>query len=735
MKERTLLNRQEFWTFDIETTNIITGVDDDGNLMRESVIWSGQFYNGVDYIQVRNYRDVIKRLYLIADENESLTKKTLIIVHNLSYEFQFIKDAFEWTNILCTKERSIIAAETDKLCFRCSYLLSNMKLEKFLKNEQVEKEFLKSKMDYDVSRFPWTDLTEDEYIYCKNDVVGLHKAMEHRIAECVNEDVNNMPLTSTGYVRKDCRKAVSGNRNNRYRFWNNALDIETLHMAHEAFRGGNTHANRWYANKTIGDGRKAQIKASGVHSVDITSSYPFELLTKAFPTKFFDLKPFKKSEFDFYLENNDKWAMLIEVTWKDLEIINKFNPVPYISISKCQHLYFPQSDPNENRNIVKGKCVDNGRLLKAEFCTMTITEVDYLIIKSQYRCSKEKITRVKYAAKKKIMPELADQIIHYYELKTELKGLDDPESEYMYGKAKNLLNGIYGMHVSYPIKYPYYYSKKDHLLHPKEKDDDGKPITEESLLEDYYNSYSNFLDYQVGVWVTAYARQSLQEMMDVMYNPKNGGKSDLIYVDTDSCKFINLEDHQSDIDRINQRKMKEAVKAGAVAEKNGKKYYLGVFTYEGCSKLFKTWGAKKYIYGDDSTLFFEDGSVNKDMAKHYIDLLSPEDGEADLHKSPFVITIAGVNKVNGVKHILRDIVKGKIESPFDLKKGYTFHGIKLISKYNDHTTSHTFNVDGRDVEYRSNIALYHGPYTLGLSADYEILLESYKDIMEGTDEE
>lgn len=730
MKNRTLLHK-EFWTFDIETTTLITGVNEHGDLTRESFIWSGQFYNGKDYIQVRHYRDVIKRLYLIAAENESLTKKTLIVVHNLSYEFQFIKDAFEWTNILCTGDRSIIAAETDKLCFRCSYLLSNMKLEKFLKNEQVPTEFLKSKMEYDITRFPWTELTEEEYIYCKNDVVGLYIAMENRIKDATNEDINNLPLTSTGYVRKDCRKACSGNKNNRYRFLENAMDLDTLHMAHKAFRGGNTHANRWYANKTIGNGPRAQIKSDGVHSMDITSSYPFELLTKKFPTKFYDLKPFKKAEFDYYLERVDSWAMLIEVNWEDIELINKFNPVPYISTSKCEKLYFKdhnESDKDQKNN--KAMCVDNGRLLNAKYCQMIVTEIDYLIIKRQYKAKTEKITRVKYAAKKPIMKELADQIIDYYDKKTQLKGLKDPDSKYMYGKSKNLLNGIYGMHVSYPIKYPYEYSRKDHQLHPKEYEIDEAsgekiPITEESLLDEYYNSYSNFLDYQVGVWVTAYARQSLQEMIDVMYNPRNHGKSDLVYVDTDSCKFINYEDHKEQIEEINKRKRQEAMEHNAYASKDGITYYLGEFTDEGSSCYFKTWGAKKYIYGNDE-------DITKETAPEYIKLLTKTE---DIEDCPVKITIAGVSKLEGIKHILKDIAAGKIESPFDLKKGYTFHAIKLISKYNDHTTSHTIDINGRDVEYRSNVALYPGPYTLGLSADYELLLEAYKDIMEGTDEE
>ena len=66
-----------------------------------------------------------------------------------------------------------------------------------------------------------------------------------------NQDLNNLPLTSTGYVRKDCRKAVTGNKSNRFRFIKERLDYETFEMNHTAFRGGNTHANRYHVNKLL----------------------------------------------------------------------------------------------------------------------------------------------------------------------------------------------------------------------------------------------------------------------------------------------------------------------------------------------------------------------------------------------------------------------------------------------------------------------------------------------------
>lgn len=671
--KKSHLRKDIFWTFDIETTTIITDYTD--RPIREGIIWSGQFFNGTDYIQVRSLMDVIKQIQLIADDNDT-PYKTCIFVHNLAYEFQFIKDFFEWDNILCTKERNIISAETDKLCFRCSYFLSNMSLEKFLKAENVPAEYLKSKMDYNIMRFPWTDLTEDEKIYCRNDVVGLHYAIQNRINNELNQNINNLPLTSTGYVRKDCRKACAGSKSNRYRFFKERPDEETFLMLQEAFRGGNTHANKDKANKVI----------HHVGQKDIQSSYPGVLLLYKYPTRFFNLKPFTQKEFDFYLNNSEDWALLIDITFKDLKLKRPLEPVPYISASKCYHLAF-NSDPD---NVE----IDNGRILSCAFCSMIITEQDYLIIRKQYDFD-EKIIRVKAAKKKPIMKAIRDMIMKYYSNKTTLKQDEnspdyDPEVAYRYSKSKALLNGIYGMHVTNPCRPDYIFNNETKLIEPV-----NKPI--EEMLDTYYNSFSNFLSYQVGVWVPAYGRKLLQDGIDLLWNKDDPDRSDLIYCDTDSLKYINPEDHKADIEALNQRIIKQCEDKDIYVDFKGKRYYMGIFTDEGIVEKFKTFGAKKYMYGSDDK---------------------------------FKITISGVPKKLGHDCIVKSVEKGRLKSPFDIKTGYVFHDIKNTSEYRDHTELHTYEIEGHTVKYASNIAMYPASYTLNFTHDYELLLSKYKEIMQ-----
>ena len=693
--ERTHLRRDIFWTFDIETTTVITGFDGKTPI-RNAFIWSGQFYDGVDYYQTRNLLDTIKRLKLIADDNKDNPYKIVIFVHNLSYEFQFIKDFFEFEKILCTSNRKIIAAETDQLVFRCSYFLSNQSLEKFLKNENVPEKYQKTNMDYLVKRYPWTKLTPEEEEYCANDVIGLHMALEHRISQCHNEDINNLPLTSTGYVRKACRKAVTSNKNNRYRFKKERLDKETFIMCHDAFRGGNTHANRLYVGKLL----------HNLGQQDERSAYPAVLLMLDYPTKFFDMKPFKQNEFDYYLKNHKKWALLFKVVWKNIRLKDPdATPVPYISTSKCDHLAFNYSkkDSKAKKKYKKSLQVDNGRVLEAAYLETVITEEDYRIIASQYIWQEEKITKVKVSKKKPIPKELQEQILKFYYDKTTLKQDEespdfDADIAYNYARSKELLNGIYGMHVTNPCKADYTFNNDTHEVEDFMRD-------EEELLNEYYESYSSFLSYQVGIWVTSYARSWLQEGIDACYNPQTK-KSDLIYCDTDSCKYINPELHAAAFEKINKKRIKLAEKRGAYVDYEGKRYHLGIFTEEPKALEFKTFGAKKYMYSYMKKE--KDGSTHKD----------------------YKITISGVPKKKGKECIEESIKKGKLKSPFDINKGYCFHGIKTTSCYMDHSKVHEYEAEGKKVYYASNVAMYPNSYTLGLTYEFEILLDKYKDIME-----
>ena len=103
-----------------------------------------------------------------------------IFVHNLSYEFQFIKDFFKWNNVFCKQKHKVIYARTDSnIEFRCSFFLSNMSLQKMCENSVRCVHYkLVDTYDYKKMRTPVTPLTEEEKAYCYNDVRGLCECIE-----------------------------------------------------------------------------------------------------------------------------------------------------------------------------------------------------------------------------------------------------------------------------------------------------------------------------------------------------------------------------------------------------------------------------------------------------------------------------------------------------------------------------------------------------------------------------
>lgn len=100
------------------------------------------------------------------------TYRLIFYVHNLAYEFQFMRKYFEWEKVFSIDNRKPIYALTALgIEFRCSYILSGYNLENVGKNLMKYK--IKKKvgdLDYSLLRHSKTVLTDLEIGYCINDV-------------------------------------------------------------------------------------------------------------------------------------------------------------------------------------------------------------------------------------------------------------------------------------------------------------------------------------------------------------------------------------------------------------------------------------------------------------------------------------------------------------------------------------------------------------------------------------
>jgi hypothetical protein len=127
-----LVEKDKIWyfnipaSFDIETSsftfnNSITGEEDKAACM---YIWQLGINGSIIY--GRTWEEWIAILEQIVDYlNLSPHRRLVIYVHNLGYEFQFIRKMFEWDRVFAIKQRRPVYAICGGLEFRCSLFLSN----------------------------------------------------------------------------------------------------------------------------------------------------------------------------------------------------------------------------------------------------------------------------------------------------------------------------------------------------------------------------------------------------------------------------------------------------------------------------------------------------------------------------------------------------------------------------------------------------------------------------------
>lgn len=617
-------------TFDIETSKIPT--DDEGHYQAFMYIWQvcieGNVVFGRRWQELQEFMEKVVNAYKLSEE-----ERVVVYVHNLSFEFQFIQDYFNFTDVFAMASRSILTAKTAHLEFRCSYKLSNMSLAKFIENTPNTLHYKGvDDLDYATVRTPETQLTEVEYGYCFNDVKGLYECVMELLKE---DNIATIPLTSTGYVRRDCRNAMNKNKNNRKMFLRSRLTLLQYKLLRECFRGGNTASDRYLTNLIL----------KIVGSYDLSSSYPFQMIAREYPLGKWNygvIPDIKTLE-----EYNSKYCTIARYTFKNIRLRDE-KPIPYIPQSKCLAL-------GDDRKIY------NGRILHADFLTISMTNIDYDIVKEQYDYDEIAVEEFHYSRKGLLPKELRDTIMYYFEKKSELKG--DEEHYYEYMKSKNKLNSIYGMTVT-------------NILNTEIEYHDGeyteKKMTEEEMqeaLDKYYKNHRSFLNYSWGVFVTAYARRELEDGLNI-------AGLDTIYCDTDSVKFIG--NHDREFEAYNERLNKECEERGIrnYTDVNGKRFYMGIFDKEKGYDEFITLGAKKYA-------FLQNGKLG--------------------------ITVSGLSKKKGAEELER---KGGLRR-FQRNEVFYNSG-RTIAQYNS-AEVHDITVDGCTFSTASNLAIVDTTYTLGIT--------------------
>ena len=478
--------------------------------------------------------------------------------------------------------------------------------------------------------------------------------------------ITNIPLTNTGRVRSWVRdKALSDKSFSAKIKTMTIKDGDQYKLFKQAFAGGFTHANPNHVGK----------KFRNIASFDFTSSYPTVMIAEKYPMS--RGIPQKWENWERFNEINNKALQIFTVEFWGLNTKVQFDN--YISKNKCLD--------------ISGELENNGRIYSADYLKITITSVDWDIIKQVYSWEKCKISNQVAFYKGYLPKPIIQSILHFYKQKTTLKGVDGKEAEYLH--YKGMLNSVYGMSVT-------------DIVHDNEIYNNDTWTEEEANTDDqikkYNSSYSRFLFYAWGVFVTAYARHNLWSGILQF-------KDDYLYSDTDSIKAKNYKKHMDYINAYNKNIVKKLetcldyynIDRAEISPKDvdGNKHTLGLWDFEGVYTRFKTLGAKRYIV----TKFNKEGKevleitiagLPKDKGRDYLLKISNNDFDTVFNKF-----------TNGLKVPKED--SGKLTAFYDdeIKEG-------VIKDYQGHYTK---------VKSLSSVHLSKASFDMSMSAKYIKLLE------------
>ena len=696
-------NRIEYYNipaaFDIETSSFYQ----DGQKRAVMYIW--QFgICGLNFTG-RTWVDFLETLRAVkAALDISLYKRLVIYVHNLSYEFQWFRKHIKWKQVFAIDMRKVCyAVSEDGFEFRCSYILTGKSLDQVGKDLTLLPVDKLHTLDYKLIRLSTTDIEQEEMDYCINDI----RVVQHLILEKILQDGNitKIPLTKTGYVRnflrKEClyggektHKKGAGKQYIKYRRLMNVLQLDGYReykLCKEAFMGGFTHSNPKLTRKVITQDPvllksrhlKNRVKKGLAGSDDYTSDYPFHMVAyKRFPmSKGEFVRPRNLNEFEHNLKY---YACIFEIELHDVcaTFYNDF----YIPFSKCR--------------CIKNYQTSNGRVVRAETLIMTMTELDYDIIRNTYSFDESK-TRIGYFVRYRrgyLPTPLVKCILELYKDKTELKGVEGREEYYQL--RKELLNSCYGAIVT-------------DILQPEQVYDDDwrdpKVPDFEETIDKYNNKKNRFLFYPWGIFVTALARHSLWGAILEFGD-------DYIYSDTDSIKAYNMDKHERYIENYNRHckvLLKEAME------------YHGLPLEMCCPKTIK--GEEKWLGVWDFEGYYDGGFCTLG-SKRYMTLKTNKNKIQELS-----ITVSGLNKKVTVPYLLdRYKTFDKCFSVFD-------DGLSIPAGHTGKLT-HTYiddGISGEVMDYKGQVGHYEELSYIHLEdQEYQLgINQIFKDFMTSLDKD
>lgn len=614
-----------------------------------------------------------------------------IYIHNLGHEFQFLRNVL---NRDFSKPNSVFArASRNPMYAKCStgkrgstlthgrvnyrftdtVVLVQKKLDTWCEDSELPTKKLAVPQDYYLKiRTPLSKLTPFDIQYSINDVISMVYGVDQYRTKY--GFLYNIPLTQTGEVRRKCIANVAHANPTWANHCKNIMESMTLDMYQtltHAFVGGWTHANVMYSDQVLHD----------VLAFDFASSYPWVMCAFKYPIG--TMTHIVPEMYDTYLSMDPRslsstHRYMVEVSLTNVHLRPGMQNT-FVSQSKCKE------------SSLSEVILDNGRIYQAGTMTITLTDLDWIIFQQVYDYSTCDIINM-WASEADFLPrELILTILEYYAGKTNYKDVAGKET--LYNESKQFINSIYGVSVTRLIDGDVTFDDIEGWM---------KSELNETLFGEKVDSSFNentFLTYQIGVWVTAFARNNLWQLILKMDNHVANGDTDSLkgpFDDTD-MQYINEYN-----DWVTERQTEVAsllnfdVNMYSPLTPKGEPKQLGIFAREDDCIDFKTLGAKRYAYT------YYDKKKGRNITK---------------------VTVAGLPK---------DAGKDKIKSINDFNNNTiwsTDESHKLIRAYNDNQTIGAIWTDEDGIKYTTNkydtygVTLLPTTFNLSMSDIYDEFID------------
>lgn len=641
--------------FDIETTQIYN--QDPETNYAYMYIWSLTFNKLT--ILGSTWSEFIELLDLFIEHFDLNEKnRMLIFIANMSFEFQFMRKHLTITKSFFTEERKpLYLIHKDGIEFRDALQITGGNLATLAKN-YTKTQKLVGELDYTIPRNheDGRNLKPGELQYVLNDTIILSEFMEYYFRTFA--PLGFLPLTKTGILRHEVKEDAKTACKKQHMKLENIISalhpFEKLYdvMMKYLFRGGYVHGANRYAGLIL----------ENLSGVDLVSSYPAHmLLENGYPMGKF-IKVGDNIPIDQYLDLNKEYATMALIEFDNLDVTTAHSIESINKVVKASEYH-----------------LDNGRILDSEKIQVFLTELDFDIYTKFYKWSSMRVLKC-WKAKRGALPDyLLNNISRYYEKKSRLKK-EGKQGTTDYALSKEMVNSGYGLTVTRMRKNTVVYDPETHKYDTDDSFIFQKEVSKQALLP------------QWGIWVTAYARHTLLDMVyRIDQEAKNAGREcDAVYMDTDSIKILNTGEHINTINKYNN--MREC-QVREMCTRRGLDYELfkglGSFDLElPYIKRFRHNGAKRYLMK-----FF-------DFKNHeYIT-------KATIAGLPKKALLAYANKYH---FSVWDLFTNQMKIPED-------ESYKLAAIYNDEP--HYDYVNGERMEELSSVCLKPIEFTLKIDTDY-----------------